>query len=256
MRVTPASAITWSESPIGHQEHLVGHPGLPIGGDGPELGGVDGRVQGQLGDARLEGAEKLEEGLRGCPTPGSVANRSANRTPSSAASCPHGESHVGLGLGTEQAQRQGEVHGQLEVDVEELRPQHEGVEVGVEVADVEAPEHGPLDLGPALPTHLVEIGVVPHVGHGAGEAAVAVEQGRGLGDRCPAVEVVLGVEGEVDPDVVAPEPRRRLPGPRGRHDQRGAGTDTVAQGVVDPDGGGMAEPRSAQLRMSSLASGR
>ncbi len=136
---------------------------------------------------------------------------------------------------------QAEVDGQLEVDVEELGSQQEGVEMGVEVADVESPQHRPLDLGPALPPHLVEVGVVPDVGDRPGEAAVAVEQRRGLGDRPPPVEVVLGVEGEADPDVVAPEPRRRLACPRGRDEEGGAGGQAVAEGVVDAGGGRVAE---------------
>src|SRR5258708_27465803 len=40
--------------------------------------------------------------------------------------------------------------------------------------------HRPLYLGPALPPDLVEVGVLPHVGDGSGEPAVAVEEG---GDR-------------------------------------------------------------------------
>ena len=105
--------------------------------------------------------------------------------------------------------------------------------MGVEVADVEAPQHGPLDLGPALAAHLVEVGVVPHVGDRPGEPSVAVEEGRGLGDRAPAVEVVLGVEGQADPDVVAPEPRGRLAGPRRRHQQGRRGGEPVAERLVD-----------------------
>ena len=52
----------------------------------------------------------------------------------------------------------------------------EYAEMTREVADVEAPDDGPFDLGPALPTHLVEVGVVPDVLDGAREAAVAVEE--------------------------------------------------------------------------------
>ena len=62
-----------------------------------------------------------------------------------------------------------------------------------------------------------------------------------LGDRAPAVEVVLGVEGQADADVVAPEPRRGLAGPGGRHQQRGRRGDAVAQGVVDAGRGRVAE---------------
>jgi hypothetical protein len=72
--------------------------------------------------------------------------------------------------------------------------------------DVEAPEDRPLDLGAQLAPDLVEVGVVPDLRDGAGEAAVAVEQRRRLGDRPPAVQVPLGVEGEVHADVLAPVP--------------------------------------------------
>ena len=78
-------------------------------------------------------------------------------------------------------EREAEVDRQLEVDVEELGPQLQRAHVAVEVAHVEAPEDGPLDLGPALPAHLVEVGVVPDVLDRAGEAAVAVEQARRSG---------------------------------------------------------------------------
>src|SRR5690606_22294645 len=109
------------------------------------------------------------------------------------------------------------------VDVEELGLELERAHVRIEVADVEAPEDGPLDLGPALAPDLVEVGVVPNVVDGAGEPAVAVEQRRSRGDRAPAVAVVLGVEGEVDPDVLTPVLRGRLAGPRARDHERGAG---------------------------------
>ena len=42
---------------------------------------------------------------------------------------PDGKSHIGLGFGAEQAEGKDEVHGQLEVDVEELRPHEQGVEM-------------------------------------------------------------------------------------------------------------------------------
>ena len=143
--------------------------------------------------------------------------------------------------GARQPQGQPELHGQVEVDVEELRLDLHGAHVGVEVAHVEAPQDGPLDLGPALAAHLVEIGVVPDVLDGAGEAAVAVEQRGGVGDGAPPVEVVLGVDGEVHADVVAPVAGRRAPGPRAGDHQAGARGQAVAQGLVDPDVGGVAE---------------
>ena len=80
---------------------------------------------------------------------------------------------------------------------------------------VEAVQDGPLDLGTALPAHLVEVGVIPHVGDRPREPAVAVVQRGHLGERAPAVQVVLGVQGQSHPDVLAPVPRRRLPRPTG-----------------------------------------
>ena len=61
------------------------------------------------------------------------------------------------------AQREAEIERQLQVDVEELGAQLQGAHVRVEVAHIEAPQDRPLDLGPALPPDLVEVGVVPHV---------------------------------------------------------------------------------------------
>src|SRR3546814_4737954 len=94
-----------------------------------------------------------------------------------------------------------------------------------EVAHVESPEDGPLDLCSQLASRLVEVGVVPQVAERAGEAAVTVEQRRSVGDRAPPVGVVLGVEGEVDPDVFAPVAGRRVPRPGAGDHERGAGGD-------------------------------
>ena len=121
------------------------------------------------------------------------------------------EADEGLGRGPRQPEGQVELDRQVQVDVEELGPELEGAHVAVEVGGVEAPEDGPLDLGPQLPPHLVEVGVVPRVGHRPGEAAVTVEQRRGVGDGTPPEQVVLGVEGQVDPDVLAPVARSRGP---------------------------------------------
>jgi hypothetical protein len=79
------------------------------------------------------------------------------------------------------------------------------------VAHVEAPDDRPLHLGPALAPDLLEVGVLPEVGRGGGEAAVAVEQGGGSGDGSPPVQPVLGVEGQVHADVLAPVLGGRLP---------------------------------------------
>ena len=154
-----------------------------------------------------------------------------------------------------QPDRQRELDGQLEVDVEELGPQLHRPEVRGEVGDVEAPQDGPLDLGPALAAHLVEVGVLPEVVDGAREAAVAVEQRRRVGDRSPAVQLVLGVEREVHADVLAPVLRRRLAGPRGRHHERRARGDAVAQRVVHPDVGRRGtRPRSSQVMIRRRSS--
>ena len=150
------------------------------------------------------------------------------------------EADVALEGGAQHPHRQAELDGEVEVDVEELGPELEAAHVAVEVADVEAPQDRPLDLGSELPAHLVEVGVVPHVLDGAGEAAVAVVQRGGPGDRSPPVEVPLGVEGEVHADVLAPVAGCCLAGPGARHHEGGAGGEAVAKGVVAAEVGGVA----------------
>ena len=88
-----------------------------------------------------------------------------------------------------------------------------------------------------------------------GKPAVSVQQRGGLGDRSPAVEVVLGVEGEPDPDVIAPEPRRRLARPGCGDDERGAGADPVAERVVDADGRRVAEAEIGAVEDQQLGVG-
>ena len=148
-----------------------------------------------------------------------------------------------LGVGARQAYRQPELEGEIDVDVEELRLDLHGAHVGVEVAHVETPEDGPLDLCPAFPAHFIEVGVVPHVFARAGEPAVAVEEGRGVGDGPPPVEVEFGVDGEMDADVLSPVGRRRPTRPGRGHHEAGAGGDPVAQCVVDGEVGGVAQPQ-------------
>ena len=127
-----------------------------------------------------------------------------------------------LGRSRRHAQRQPEVDRELEVHVEELGAQLQRAHVAVEVRHVEAPEDRPLDLGPALLAHLVEVGVVPDVVDRAREAAVAVEQARRVRDRTPAVGLPLGVQREVHADVFAAVHRGGVARPRARHHQRGA----------------------------------
>ena len=55
----------------------------------------------------------------------------------------------------------------------------------------------------SLAAHLLGVGVLPEVVDRRGEAAVAGEQRRRVGERSPAIAGVLGVEREVDADVVA-----------------------------------------------------
>ena len=107
---------------------------------------------------------------------------------------PGGEPHVALHGGAHHPQGQPELERQLQVDVEELGPQLQRPHVRVEVADVEAPQDGPLDLGPALAADLVEVGVVPDVLDRPGEPAVPAQERRRVGDGAPAVQLVLGVD--------------------------------------------------------------
>jgi hypothetical protein len=60
-----------------------------------------------------------------------------------------------------------------------------------EVRDVDAPEEGPVDLGPTFAQHLVAIGVLPQVVEGARESAVTGLQRRCVGERTPAVLAVF-----------------------------------------------------------------
>ena len=63
--------------------------------------------------------------------------------------------------------------------------------------------------------HLVGVGVLPQVVEVAGEAALARQQRRRMRDRAPAVGGVLGVEREVDADVVGGRYSRRRGAPTG-----------------------------------------
>ena len=74
----------------------------------------------------------------------------------------------------------------------------------------------------------------------AGEPAVAAQQRRCVGDGSPAVQLVLGVDGEVDADVLAAVAAARLPGPRAGHHERGAGDRPGGQAFEDADVGGVA----------------
>ena len=109
------------------------------------------------------------------------------------------------------------------------------------MGDVDAPGEGPLDLGAALAQHLLGVGVLPQVVDVPGEAALAAEQRRGVGDRAEAVGLVLAVEREVHADVVGGQvAHRRVARPRRRHHDRGAGGHAVAERAVDADVGRVA----------------
>ena len=153
-------------------------------------------------------------------------------------------------------ERQAEVDRQLEVHVEELGPELHRAEVAGEVAHVEAPHDGPLDLGPALPPHLLEVGVLPGVLDRAREAAVAVEQARRMGERPPAVGVELGVEGEVHADVLTPVAGGGVARPRARDHQRRARRQAVAQRVVGGDVAGVGQAEVVARDDQQLGVGR
>ncbi len=110
-----------------------------------------------------------------------------------------------------------------------------------EVADVEAPHDGPFDLGPALASHLVEIGVVPRVFDRPREASIAVEEAGRVRDRSPSVGVELGIEREVHADVFAAVAAGRITGPRARHHQRRARRQPVPERVVGGHVAGVGE---------------
>ena len=122
---------------------------------------------------------------------GQFTKWSVNTMPFLGREPPEREADVPLRARAGHAHRQIEVDRHLEVHVEELGAELQRAHVAVEVADVEAPEDRPLDLGPALLAHLVEVGVVPRVLDRAREAAVAVEQARRVRDRAPAVGLPL-----------------------------------------------------------------
>ena len=218
---------------------VIVDPGRPVVADGPLLGRVDRGVDVDLGDARLE---VVHDALDRPSTPdvhdhevvgeqhALVGRQLAEREPDRP-----------LGRRARQPDRQPELDREVEVDVEELGPQLERAHVGVEVADVEAPQDRPLDLGPQLAADLVEVGVVPQVLDRAREAAVAVEQRRGLGDRTPAVAVVLGVEREVHADVLAAVAPGGVARPGRRDHEGGAGGQAGAQRLVDAGVRGVAD---------------
>ncbi len=157
---------------------MVVDPGLPVvGGQRPQLRAVDGRVEVELGHARSQRGEVLLEDLPG-PHAGHEAEVVGEDGAGLGRHRPGRETEVALHGRADHPQGQSELERQLQVDVEELGPQLQRAHVRVEVADVEAPQDGPLDLGPALAADLVEVGVVPDVLERPREPAVTAEQRR------------------------------------------------------------------------------
>ena len=115
--------------------------------------------------------------------------------------------------------------------------------MGAQVADVEAPQDGTLQLGPALATGLVQVCVVPEVVDGARETAVPVVQARRLRDGPPAVAVQFGVQREVYANRLPPVVGGGVPGPGPRDHEAGAGGQPAPEAVVDADVGGVAHPQ-------------
>ena len=123
------------------------------------------------------------------------------------------------------------------------------------MGDVDAPRDGPLDLGAALAQHLGGVGVLPQVVDVAGEAALARQQGGGVGDGAEAVGLVLAVEREVHADVVGGQGRMAA------WRAHGAGTIRLAQVATPwrmasntPSLAAWQLPRSSQEMMTSRVS--
>src|SRR5262249_14008231 len=123
----------------------------------------------------------------------------------------------------------------------EFRAGFEGCQVAAQVADVETPVDGPLNLRAALAPDLVGVGVVPQVLDGAREAAVAVKEGRAVCDRSPAVQVVFSVQGEMYSDVLTPVPCGGLPCPGAGDHQARDFSHPLPERAVDPRVAGMAD---------------
>ena len=146
----------------------------PAVAEGPQLGGVDGGLHDDLGDAGFQvHGLSLQDGGLGQRSQAVMVD---GEDPLLGGQGAERESGPRLGVAALEPDGQAVLDGEVQQHVEELRPVLEGPEVGGEVADVEAPEHGPFQLGPALGTGLVQVGMVPEVADRAGEAAVAVQQ--------------------------------------------------------------------------------
>ena len=97
---------------------------------------------------------------------------------------------------------------------------------------IKSPEDGTLYLHSAFAGYFVCVGVIPEVLGGAGEAPVAVQQRRCLGERPPAVVVERRVESQFHSDHLAPIVGCSFTRPRARHHERSASGHARAQGFV------------------------
>ena len=75
-----------------------------------------------------------------------------------------------------QPDRQLELAGKIDVDVEKFGSQHQRVEMTVEMGGVEPPRHSSFDLGATFSSDFVAVGVFPEVCGGARKAPLAAVQ--------------------------------------------------------------------------------
>ncbi len=215
----------------------VADVGSPIGGKGSDLRGVDGRPDLQLRHPRLQVAKGIVEYGTSLLTPRCGDDMIGGEDVLLGRQLVSRIAQVEIRAG--QADRQAELDGQLQVDVEELRAQAERLEMRAQVGEIEAPEDRALDLSPTFPTHLLHVGVFAQVGGGPGEAPVAVEQRWCIGDRSPPVEIVFGEKRERKANVFPVVPGGRGSRPWARNLQTGGGGDAVPKAVVDGVVGGV-----------------
>lgn len=163
-----------AERRIAAQVRVVLDPSGPVGARSAQLIAVDRGMETDLGDSGLE----LEEQPLDTP----LCTRWAHDDPVGehcalfGGETPEREPGDTLTFTVAEPHRKTELDRELEVDVEEIGPLLECAEMAVDMAHVEAPHDGALDLRAALSPDLVEIGVVPRVLDGARETAVAVEE--------------------------------------------------------------------------------
>jgi hypothetical protein len=116
---------------------VVLHAARPVGAGGAQLVGVDGRVGLDLGHARRQLEQSPLDGPLGADPPGALPEYGHEVVGEDGAllgrQLAEREPDEPLGGLAGKAQWQPEIEGQLEVDVEELRPAQEGADVAVDV---------------------------------------------------------------------------------------------------------------------------